>query len=149
MRQQLETQHAVDTYLYSIPLSPLQLKLKGMIGQLEILEAAFLHAIDLITALQELSVSMDRREMNPQEVAKQLESIRAQTDLVSLRLKQRFSVPRHQTVEGLTALFDGFAAFCETMTSGQSAVLMTSAVKYHTFSALHDLKRIYDELSHT
>jgi len=149
VRQQLETQHAVDTYLYPIELSPLKLKIKGMRGQLEILEAAFLHAGDLIAGLQELSITMDRREMNVQEVAERLESLKAQTSLVALRLRQRFTSPRHSTVEALAALFDDYSAFCETLGDHGSAVGMTAAVKHQTFAALHALKQIYDGLSHT
>lgn len=149
VRQQLETQHAVDTYLYAIELPELRLKIKGMQGQLEILQAAFLHAADLINSLQQLGVTMDRREINLQEVQQKLYTFAQQISLVSLRLKQRFTVPRPAVVDEMINLFDSSAASFETFDPQESAVLMTAKIKYETFSALNAFQKIYDELSHT
>lgn len=149
VRQQLETQHGVDTYLYQISLPQIRLKLSGMQGQLEILEAAFLHANDLAAALQVCSVTMDRREMNVQEAGKQLRSLDEQMQLIALRLRQRFAEPRPDAVECLTALVDDYGAFCSKLTDQDSAAALAAKIKYQTFCVLNALKHVYDELSHT
>lgn len=149
VRQQLETQHGIDTYLYDVELPALQIRLSGMQGQLDILEAAFIHANDLIAQMQALSVGMDRREASAQEAAAQLDALSEQVQLVSLRLKQRFAAPRHEAVDGLIDCFDDYAAFSAQVYSNESAVALGSALKRQTLSALHSLKQVYDTLRHT
>lgn len=149
VRQQLETQHDIDTYLYQIDLPALQLRLNGMRGQLDILEAAFIHADDLLKRMQLLSVAMDRREMSAQEAREQLDGLAEQIQLVDLRLKQRFVSPRHEMVDGMIRCFDSYLTFCTQQTSTESAVSLGAALKHQTLSILDDLKQIYTALQHT
>ena len=149
VRQQLETQHGVDTYLYEVDLPALEIRLNGMQGQLDILEAAFIHANDLIRRMQQLSVGMDRREASSEETLAQLHTLSEQVELVSLRMKQRFSAPRHTAVETLINCFDGYSAFCQQVRGGETAVSLGAALKWQTLSALQCLKRVYDTLQHT
>lgn len=148
VRQQLETQHGIDTYLYQIELPPVRLKLSGMRGQLDILQAAFLHVNDLIRSLQEISIFIDRRELNADETITGLQELNSQLETVALRLRQRFQTPRHQAVEGLLQILDGFHAFCADLQGQNSSVGLAAKVKYQTFSALHGLRQVYDTLIH-
>ena len=53
--------------------------------------------------------------MSGEEAAQLLNGLGEQVSTVSLRLQQRFSAPRHQTVEGLIACFEDYASFLETL----------------------------------
>lgn len=75
VREQLSEAHSVDSYLYQIDLPALHLLMKGMKGQLDILEAAFAHANDLVANLQKASVTMDRQEMSGEEAAQLLNGL--------------------------------------------------------------------------
>jgi len=148
VREQLETQHGIDTYLYQIELPAVRVRMKGMRGQLEILQAAFLHTDDLLRNLQEISVSMDRRELNADEAIASLKELDSQLQTVSLRLQQRFPSPRHQTVEGLLGIVENFHRFL-AQTDGQgSSVSLAASLKHQTFSALQGLWQVYDTLIH-
>ena len=149
VRQQLDSQHGVDSYLYSVDLPALKLRLNGMQGQLDILEAAFVHASDLVVQLQRLSVLMDRQERSIDEILTETTQIGQLLQAVSQRLKQRFAVPRPACVEGLIASFDSFLSFALDMDSSTSSVRLGSALKRQTLSSLHALKQIYDTLGNT
>ena len=149
MREQLSEAHSVDSYLYQIDLPSLHVLMKGMKGQLDILEAAFEHAHDLVANLQTLSVSLDRQETSGQEAIELLAGLGGQAETVALRLEQRFSLPRHQTVEGLLACFEDYASFLETLAETDSEATLGMKVKRQTLSTLNHLKSVYDALSNT
>lgn len=144
IREQLELKHAIESYLYQIDLPAVGLRVRGMRGQLEILEAAFVHSHDLIVQLQEAGVSMDRQEMNAEEVRQELASLQEQIRLVSLRMKQRFTSPRHPVVDGMLACLDDYIEFCSTMDTEESAVQLGMRIKKQTLHSLRMLKDIYD-----
>lgn len=149
VRQQLSEKHEVETYLYQISLPAMQLRMSGMQGQLEILKAAFIHADELVRSLQRMSSALDRQEMNVQEVAAELQGISEQLTMVTLRLKQRFAAPRHETVDGLIRCFENYAAYVSSFDSAQSEVAAGTMLKYQTLSSLEMLKQVYDSLSNT
>ena len=82
VREQLSDAHSVDSYLYQIDLPALHLLMKGMKGQLDILEAAFAHANDLTVNRQAVSVAMDRQEMSGEEAAQLLGTLTRAGDVV-------------------------------------------------------------------
>ena len=54
VRQQLRDQHDVDSYLFEISIPSVSLRMTGMRGQIDILEAAFLHAEELIRQMERI-----------------------------------------------------------------------------------------------
>lgn len=149
VRRQLHEKHDVDSYLYQIDLPAIRLRLSGMNGQLDILEAAFLHANDLIAELQRISVAMDRQEANADEALETLHALKNQMQTVVLRLHQRFASPRHAAVEGMIACLEGYTAFCGELSQQENAVALGMKIKRQTLASLHKLKQVYDTLSHT
>lgn len=149
VRAQLSEKHLVESYLYEISFPEVQLRLSGMKGQLEILEAAFLHAADMPAALQKISVQMDQQELSMQEAFKRLDALEQQMSIVSLRLRQRFAAPRPAVVDELIRHMELFVTFCQESKLTESAVSLGQKVKYQTFATLNQLKEIYDTLIHT
>ena len=148
VRQQLETQHGIDTYLYQIDLPSVRIRMKGMRGQLEILQAAFLHVDDLIRQLQDISMSIDRRELNTDEAIDSLKGLDTQLTTVSLRLHQRFQAPRHEAVQSLLGILESFHTFCVETDAKRSSIALASSLKHQTLSALQGFWQIYDTLIH-
>lgn len=149
VRQQLQTGHTIESYLYEISVPALTVRMKGMKGQIDILEAAFLHANDLVSALQRLSVQMDRQEMNVAEARATLLALKDQTALVALRLEQRFSPPRNAAVQGLIGLFRECGAFATEQNADESAVTLGRRIKYQAIHSLYLTKAIVDSLGNT
>ncbi len=147
VRAQLFQKHSIEAYAYQIQLPPLVLRMKGMKGQLDILEAAFLHGSDLVSQLQALSMLMDRQEVSVPEAIAQVQAAGQQVETVALRLEQRFSAPRHQAVQGLIDGLRSYGAFVKTVDEKETSVQLATQVKYQAIAALDALKKVYDGLS--
>lgn len=149
VRERLSSNHSVETYLYTIPLQPLILRISGMKGQLEILQAAFFHANDLCQSLQRISTELDQQTMNVEEAISALNALADQDETVMLRLEQRFAPPRHFAVEGLIGCLNDYTHFCSTLNEEQSLVEIGMKVKYQTLHTLYLLQSVYNNLNHT
>lgn len=146
VREKLSNVHSVESHLYPIQLHPLVLRITGMKGQLEILQAAFLHANDLCHSIQRTSMEMDQQIINAAEAIQALRALDDQTQVVQLRLEQRFSQPRHAVVSGLIACFDDFHSFCDERTGEESLVELSVKVKYQSLQSLYLLQNVYSIL---
>lgn len=149
VREQLEMQHSIDTYLYQIDLPSIRVRMRGMQGQLDILQAGFVHGNDLIAQLQSLCVLMDRQEMNAEQAIARLNELAAQMETVALRLRQRFQAPRPAVVEKLMKCMEDYQAFCTQLKAKDSQVMLGAKIKHQTLVSLNGLKNVYDTLSHT
>ncbi|MBE5801213.1 MAG: SPOR domain-containing protein [Clostridiales bacterium] len=149
VREQISQRHEVDSYLFHIKLPPIAVSIQGMRGQIEILQAAFLHADDLILSLQQLGIASDRSELSAEEMRLKLLTLRDQTSLVSLRMQQRFPLPRDPSVECLLTLLDDYAGFCDSIEDDLSSVSFGAQLKYQTIRSLNLLKQVYDILGNT
>ncbi len=149
VREQLKERHSIDTYLYPIEYPSVHMRLTGMQGQLEILEASFEHAKDIAVQLQQQSVAIDRQEISGFDAKKKLDAITAQADIVALRLEQRFPKPVHSTVQALIECFTDYSSFALEFTGEESAVEVGIRLKYQTFVTLQKILDVYQTLSQT
>lgn len=149
VRQQLRDQHDVDSYLFEISIPSVSLRMTGMRGQIDILEAAFLHAEELIRQMERISETLDRQEITPAEAAEELNTLREQLELVALRMEQRFLSPRNVAVTGLIGLMRDYAAFAREKTGQESNALLSRQLKYQTIQTIRLLLELTDELRNT
>ena len=149
VREQIKDQHSVDSYLYTISFPTVSMRIKGMRGQLEILQAAFMHAHDAVFRLQELSFQMDRQELSVQESMQRLLADCEQFDVIRLRIRQRFSAPIHPTIQALLAYLEEYRRFVNSFSVDQNTVIAGMNIKYQTFMQLDYLRKIYDTLELT
>ena len=149
VRQQLRDQHDVDSYLFEISIPSVSLRMTGMRGQIDILEAAFLHAEELIRQMERISETLDRQEITPAEAAEELNTLREQVELVALRMEQRFLSPRNAAVTGLIGLMRDYAAFAREKTGQESNALLSRQLKYQTIQTIRLLLELTDELRNT
>lgn len=149
VRQQLRDQHDVDSYLFEISIPSVSLRMTGMRGQIDILEAAFLHAEELIRQMERISETLDRQEITPAEAVEELNTLREQVELVALRMEQRFLSPRNAAVTGLIGLMRDYAAFAREKTGQESNALLSRQLKYQTIQTIRLLLELTDELRNT
>lgn len=149
VRQQLRDQHDVDSYLFEISIPSVSLRMTGMRGQIDILEAAFLHAEELIRQMERISETLDRQEITPAEAAEELSTLREQVELVALRMEQRFLSPRNAAVTGLIGLMRDYAAFAREKTGQESNALLSRQLKYQTIQTIRLLLELTDALRNT
>ena len=148
VREQLREAHNIDSYLYTIDFPTLSIRLNGMQGQIEILQAAFEHAGDLAKQIQNLSVRMDRQELSVREAIEVLSAADTQMQLVALRLTQRFSPPVPETVQALIACFEDYGRFAQSLNDNESAAAMGMKLKYQHFVTLKHIQSVYQTLNH-
>jgi len=149
VREQLRDQHTIDSYLYTIDFPAIKLRVSGMQGQLEILQAAFMHAHDLAMQLQNASVSIDRNEVSAEEVREQITAIDTQIRIVSLRLRQRYINQIPMVVRELLKCFEAYSDFAAQISEVESSVLLGTKLKHQTLSVLWGLQNVYQALYHT
>ena len=149
VRQQLREQHDVESYLFEINVPAVALRMTGMRGQIDILEAAFLHAEELIRQMERISETLDRQEITPAEAADELNTLREQVELVALRMEQRFAAPRNTAVTRLIGLMRDYAAFAREKTGQESNALLSRQIKYQTFQTIRLLLELTGELRNT
>ncbi len=149
VRYKLWENHGVDAFAYEIVLPPLTLEMSGMKGQLDILEAAFGRAYALIEALETLSLTLDRQEITVAEANAALRNQAQQCEALTLRLKQRFTEPRHAAVSGLLSMMDAYAASARELDDDAASAALATDVKYSVLEALYALYTICDGLSAT
>lgn len=149
VRQQLQLQHEIETYLYQVKLPEIHVRLSGKQGQLDILQAALIHGNDLLAELQRMSVAMDRQELNTAEALDELGALHEQISLVALRLKQRFVSPMHTAVAEMLKCLEQYGAFYASLEESISQVALGTKLKHQTLETLKGLKNVYDTLSHT
>lgn len=149
VRQQLREQHDVESYLFEIDVPAVVLRMTGMRGQIDILEAAFLHAEELIRQMERISETLDRQEITPAEAADELNTLREQVELVALRMEQRFAAPRNTAVTRLIGLMRDYAAFAREKTGQESNALLSRQIKYQTFQTIRLLLELTGELRNT
>lgn len=149
VRQQLREQHEIDTYLYQIRYPSVKLRLRGMQGQLEILQSAFSYVHELTAQLQKLSVEIDRQEANVEEIEERLRALKTQTDIIEVRIRQRFASPVPETVKKLLDCFEHFAAFCSSSAENKTSAVLGAKLKYQTLDTLWDIQNVYDTLNVT
>lgn len=100
------------------------------------MEAAFLHADELIRQVERISETLDRQEITPAEAVTELNTLREQVELVALRMEQRFAAPRNTAVERLIALFQDYAAFAREKTGQESNATLSRQIKYQTLRSI-------------
>lgn len=149
VRQQISQQHAVESYLYKIALQPLPVSIHGMQGQIEILQAAFMHSCDLIASLQDWGIRCDRADLSREKLLDELNGLSSQTQLISARMQQRFPKPRAQSVANLILLLDDYSLFCNNVSTIDTQVQLGSALKHQTIKTLDLLRQVYDILGNT
>jgi hypothetical protein len=120
-----------------------------MRGQIEIIQAGFTHAADMVSFLQEICVLSDRSELTREEQLQRLNALNDQLQLVKLRLYQRFPEPRNACVAGLMTLFDDYASFVTIASAEESQVLFGAMLKHQTIRSLDLLRQVYDILGNT
>ena len=149
VRTQISQQHGVDSYLCRITLPGVQVSMQGMRGQIEILQAGFLHAADLVAQLQACSLLADHSGADTAELLATLKAASEQTSLVAARIRQRFPEPRNACADGLLRLLEGFGSFCAGLDEGAQTVLFGSELKYQSILSLDLLRQVYDTLGNT
>ncbi len=139
VRQQLQSQHEIDSYVYEIALPEIVLGLNnGMAGQWDALEAGMQYLNTTLEKFCEISTSMDKQELPVEQEVSRLAEIASQADTLKNVLAQRFSTANYAVVSDLINLMgeigESTSAVAETSSKGN--VVMGAQMKNQTLKLL-------------
>ena len=142
VRQQLQGQHDIDSYVYEIALPEIVLNVNGMAGQLDALEAGlqFLHTT--IQKFCEISVSMDRQDLVVEQELSRLAEVASQADTLKGVLTQRFAAVNYTAVSDLISLLGEIGKYSVTVAeaSPKGTVAMSAQMKNQTLALLSSVE---------
>jgi hypothetical protein len=138
VRQQLQSQHQIDSYVYEIALPEILLNVKGMAGQLDVLEAGMQYLNTTLEKFCEISASMDKQDLPMEQELSRLAEIASQADTLKNVLAQRFAAVNYAVVGDLINLMKeiGQATSAVAEISSKGNVVMGAQMKYETLKLL-------------
>ncbi len=138
VRQQLQSQHEIDSYVYEIALPEIVLSVNGMAGQLDVLEAGMQYLNTTLEKFCEISTSMDKQELPVEQEVSRLAEIASQADTLKNVLAQRFSTANYAVVSDLINLMGQIGASTSAVaeTSSKGNVVMGAQMKNQTLKLL-------------
>jgi len=138
VRQQLHGQHEIESYVYEINLPEILLNVKGMAGQLDVLEAGMQYLNTTLEKFCEISTSMDKQDLTVEQELSRLAELASQADTLKNVLAQRFASVNSAVVKDLISLIGEIgkstAAVAEISSKGN--VVMGAQMKHETLKLL-------------
>ncbi len=149
VRQQLQSQHEIDSYVYEIVLPEILLNVEGMAGQLDALEAGLQFLSTTIGKYCESAISMDRQDLSTEQELTRLAEIATQADTLQNVLKQRFASVNYAAVDNLILLLNDVSKAAKSVAEAslKGAIPMASQMKYQTLSLLSSIRTYLNSFS--
>lgn len=142
VRQQLQSQHGIDSYVYEITLPEIVLNVSGMAGQLDALEAGMQYLNTVLERFCDISVSMDRRDLVTEEELTALAEVASQAETLQNVIAMRFSTVQYAAVDDLKSLLETVKTAADNVAaaSKNGTVAMAAQMKYQTFFMLSGIE---------
>lgn len=149
VRTQLKDGQQIDSYVYEIQPVALTLRLSGMAGQLDALEAGFQFLSESALQMQKLSVELDQREADQARALAGLAALAQKSADLRGVMTQRFTKPYHEVVDALLLLLEeleGRLAAAQKQEQPAS-VALAGTLKYDTLWLLSATQAYYTQLA--
>lgn len=127
VRKRLGESQRVETYLYSWVCPELRLRLTGMAGQLDVVEAGLTMMLQSAAQLRDAAMLLDAGQLTIADVQMQLDSLNGQMQLWSNTARERFGRSIPAVAQSLLALTDGWPKHHAVLTQAASSATALSA----------------------
>lgn len=143
VRQQLQSQHEIDSYIYEIALPEIVLNISGMAGQLDVLEAGLQFLNTAIEKFCAISISMDKQDLSVEQELTRLAEIASQADTLEKVIKQRCASVKSTVVNDLISLLEDIGKLAREVAeiSAKGMVAMASKMKFQTLTLLAQVEK--------
>lgn len=138
VRQRLGTNQRVETYLYRWTCPELRLRLTGMAGQLDVVEAGFALVRQSAEALRDAATQLDAGELTTAEAAQAVGEMDSRITLWAQTARARFGKAVPEIVQGLLRVTDGWDAQRRQMEKAAGSPTELSAALKGQGMALYD-----------
>ena len=139
VRARLEERQQVDTYLYTWECPELRLRLMGMAGQLDVVEAGFTLLMSTAAALRDTAMEVDAAQLTTSEAAAAVTALNGQITLWEETVRSRFGKSIPALVEGMLTITSNWAARYEALQTAEDATVLSAALKAQAMG-------LYDEI---
>lgn len=129
VRQRLGENQSIETYLYRWTCPELQLRLKGMAGQVDVAEAGFTLLLQAARTLRDTASLLDAGELTLLEAQKQITALGGQVTLWRKTAQERFGRNPPSPIEELLALSDAWAQIKANLDAADSKTALSAQLK--------------------
>lgn len=127
VRTRLGESQRVETYLYSWVCPELRLRMTGMAGQLDVVEAGLTLLLQSAAQLRDAAMLLDAGQLTIADVQMQLDSLNGQLQLWSNTARERFGRSIPAVAQSLLALSEGWPKHHAVLTQAASSATTLSA----------------------
>lgn len=150
VRKRLGESQRVETYLYSWVCPELRLRLTGMAGQLDVVEAGLTLMLQSAVQLRDAATLLDAGQLTTGEVTQQLVSLSGQLQLWSSTARERFGRSIPAIAQSLLTLADSWSARHAALSQrAGSATTLSAGLKEQGMLLYDELIRLRDGVQST
>lgn len=129
VRTRLQERQEVDTYLYVWRCPELRLRLSGMAGQLDAVEAGFTLLTSTAAALRDMAVELDAAQVTHAEALTQVKALDGQISLWEKTIRSRFDGRLPDLVQGMLSVTANWAQRYDTLMASADTTALSAALK--------------------
>ncbi len=129
VRTRLEQNQHVETYLYPWQCPELRLRLTGMAGQLDAVEAGFTMMTSTAAALRDAAIALDAGEFTTQDAAAAVKAREEQLLLWEQTARDRFGKKPPDLVQSMLNLSSAWRKECAALRENEGATELSAALK--------------------
>ncbi len=139
VRTRLEQNQRVETYLYAWQCPELRLRLTGMAGQLDAVEAGFTMMTSTAAALRDAATALDAGEYTTQDAAAAVKAREEQLLLWEQTAQERFGKKPPDLVQGMLSLSSAWRQECAGVRGNEGATKLSAALKAEAMAMYDDV----------
>ncbi len=140
VRTRLGETQRVDTYLYAWTCPELRLRLTGMAGQLDAVEAGFTLLSSTAAALRDTAISLDAAQLTSAEAAAAVSALNGQIILWEDTVRSRFGRNIPSLVEGMLTITGNWSSRYEQLNQAEGATSLSAELKAQAMGLFDEIK---------
>lgn len=129
VRTRLEQNQKVDTYLYAWNCPELRLRLSGMVGQMDVVEAGFTLLTSSASAMRDAAINLDAGELTTAEASSAVEALCSQISLWEDTTRSRFGKKTPELVQGMLDMTGNWSTRLEKLKTAATATELSAGLK--------------------
>lgn len=139
VRTRLEQNQKVDTYLYAWKCPELRLRLSGMVGQMDVVEAGFTLLTSGAAAVRDAAIQLDAGELTTAETASAVDEWISQMALWRDTTVSRFGKKMPEMVQTMLVMTESWAGKLGQVKSAETATALSAGLKACAMGMFDDI----------
>lgn len=139
VRTRLEQNQKVDTYLYAWKCPELRLRLSGMIGQMDVVEAGFTLMTSSAAAIRDVAIQLDAGELTTAETSSAVGDLISQMALWRNTTASRFGIKTPEMVQAMLTMMDSWGGKLGQVKAAETATALSANLKACAMGMFDDM----------